>query len=127
VAQLRQAKERFDNAGVKVVIVGLGTPEQSEEFRKRFQVPYKIISDPEKNLYRAFGLKQMSPMGFLSPSMIIKGFSTMAKGHGMGVPEGDVRQLPGVFVINTDGQIEFSHYAEDPADHPDPDTIIEIL
>lgn len=59
--------------------------------------------------------------------MIIKGFSAMAKGHVMGVPEGDVRQLPGVFVINTDGQVEFSHYAENPSDHPDPDGILEIL
>jgi peroxiredoxin len=127
VAQLRRAKERFDKAGVEVVIVGLGTPEQSEEFRKKFQVPFTIISDHEKELYRAFGLKQMSPIGFFSPSMIIKGFSTLAKGHGMGVPEGDVRQLPGVFVINIDGQIEFSHYAENPSDHPDPDTILGIL
>jgi peroxiredoxin len=127
VAQLRKAKERFDKTGVKVVIVGLGTPEQSEEFRKKFQVPFTLISDHKKDLYRAFGLKQMSPIGFLSPSMIIKGFSTMSKGHAMGVPEGDVRQLPGVFVINTDGRIEFSHYAENPADHPDPETILELL
>ncbi len=127
MAQLRQAKERFDKAGAGVVIVGLGTPEQSEEFRKKFQVPFTIISDHVKKLYRAFGLRQMSPLGFLSPSMIIRGFSAMAKGHVMGVPEGDVRQLPGVFVINTDGQVEFSHYAENPADHPDPDAILEIL
>lgn len=124
---MRQAKERFDKAGVEVVIVGLGTPEQSVEFRKKFQVPFTIVSDPEKQLYAAFGFKQMSPLGFLSPSLFAKSISTMAKGHVMGVPEGDVRQLPGVFIINTDGRIEFSHYAEDPADHPDPDAILEIL
>jgi peroxiredoxin len=101
--------------------------DDKQQYRKRFQVPYTIISDPEKNLYRAFGLKQMSPLGFFSPSLAVRSISTMAKGHFMGVPEGDVRQLPGVFVINTDGQIEFSHYAENPADHPDPDTIIRIL
>ena len=124
---MRQAKKRFDRAGVEVVIVGLGTVEQSEEFRKKFQVPFTLISDHEKELYQAFGLKQMSPMDFFSPSMILKGLSAMAKGHVMGVPEGDVRQLPGVFIINTDGQIEFSHYAENPADHPDPDEILELL
>jgi peroxiredoxin len=36
----------------------------------------------------------------------------------MGLPQGDVRQLPGVFVIDTNGKIVFSHYAADPADHP---------
>ena len=124
---MRRAKEQFDQAGAQVVIVGLGTPEQSEEFKNKFQVPFPIISDPEKILYGAFGLKQMSPLGFLSPSLFAKSLSTMAKGHVMGIPAGDVRQLPGVFVINTDGRIEFSHYARDPADHPDPDTILEIL
>jgi hypothetical protein len=44
----------------------------------------------------------------------------------MGVPEGDVRQLPGVFVINTDGQVEFSHYAENPAEYPDPDAPVNL-
>ena len=124
---MRRAKKRFDQAGVKVVIVGLGTPEQSEEFKRKFLVPFTILSDPEKNLYRAFGLKQMSPLGFLSPSLFAKSISTMVKGHAMGIPEGDVGQLPGVFIINTHGRIEFSHYAEDPADHPDPETILGML
>jgi hypothetical protein len=76
-------------------------------------------------------MKQISMFQYLllgnCIKVIIKGFSAMAKGHVMGVPEGDVRQLPGVFVINTDGQVEFSHYAENPADHLDPDAILEIL
>jgi hypothetical protein len=45
----------------------------------------------------------------------------------MGIPSGDVRQLPGVFIIDEDGTILYSHYARDAADHPDPDEILQAL
>jgi hypothetical protein len=49
----------------------------------------------------------------------------MTKSHTIGIPIGDVRQLPGVFVINTYGRIVYSYFASDLSDHPDPDTILE--
>jgi hypothetical protein len=51
----------------------------------------------------------------------------MAKGHQIGIPQGDVRQLPGVFIIDTDGSIRFSHHADGPADHPSPDVLLDVL
>jgi hypothetical protein len=51
----------------------------------------------------------------------------MANGHGIGVPQGDVRQLPGVFIIATDGRILYSHHASGPADHPSPETLLAAL
>jgi peroxiredoxin len=51
----------------------------------------------------------------------------VARGHGIGKPVGDVRQLPGVFIIDPSGTIVFSHFAADPADHPAPDEILAAL
>ena len=51
----------------------------------------------------------------------------MVKGHGIGIPQGDVRQLPGVFIIDTDECIRFSHHASGPADHPQVETLLEAL
>lgn len=127
MAQLRQEKIRFDRAGAQVVLVGMGTPEQSAAFGKQFDVPFPILCDPQKQLYRAFEFKQMSALGFLSPTVTLKGLAAMVQGHGIGLPQGDVRQLPGVFVIDTEGRIVYSHYAADPADHPGPETILKAL
>ena len=69
----------------------------------------------------------MPPSSMLSVGLAIKGFMTMAKGHHMGVPKGDVLQLPGVFIIDTAGRIRYSHYARDPSDHPDPDSLLNVL
>ena len=44
----------------------------------------------------------------------------------MGIPKGDVRQLPGVFIIDT-ARIRFSHHASAPADHPQPEALLTVL
>ena len=127
MAQLRLKKQNFDQAGAQVMLVGMGTPEESSAFEMKFDIPFSLISDPKRQLYQAFGLKQVSALELLSPSVAFKGFLAMTKGHTIGIPIGDVRQLPGVFIINTDGRIVYSHFASDPSDHPDPDAILEAL
>jgi peroxiredoxin len=127
VAQLRREKEAFDRLGAGVVLVGLGSVEETAAFREQFKVPFQMIADPEKRLFRAFGLKQTSVGSLFSAKMLVKGVQAMAKGHLVGAPKGDVRQLPGVFIIDPAGHIRFSHYAASPEDHPRPETLLEVL
>ena len=121
---MRRNKKSIEKAGAQVVLVGMGTPSESAEFAAKFNVPFPIVADPEKKLYRKFELKQMSTLGFFSPSVALKGVAAIVGGNGIGRPQGDVRQLPGVFIINTAGQIVFSHFSGNPADHPDLKTIL---
>jgi peroxiredoxin len=127
VAQLRQQKDAFEQLSAQVVLVGLGSVEETAAFKKRFDVPFTMIADPEKRLFRAFRLKRATTGSLLSPGMFAKGLMVMAKGHRMGIPQGDVRQLPGTFIIGTDGRIRFSHHAAGPADHPSPEVLLEKL
>ena len=124
---MRRNKKSIEKAGAQVVLVGMGTPSESAEFAVKFNVPFPIVADPEKKLYRKFELKQMSTLGFLSPSVALKGVAAIVGGHGIGMPQGDVHQLPGVFIIDTAGQIVFSHFSSNPADHPDSKTILAAL
>ena len=86
-----------------------------------------MIADPQKQLFAAFDLKRASTTELLSFGMAVKGLAALAKGHTIGVPKGDVRQLPGVFIIDTDGRIRYSHHAAGPADHPAPDVLLDVL
>lgn len=124
---MRRSKKSFEKAGAQVVLVGMATPPESIEFASKFNVPFPIVADPEKKLYRKFGLKQMSAIGFFSPGLALKGIAAIVGGHGIGIPQGDVRQLPGVFIIDTAGQVVFSHFSSNPADHPDSNTILAAL
>ena len=109
------------------MLVGLGTVEETAAFKKRFDVPFPMIADPKKQLFGAFQLKRASTGSLLSAKMAARGMMAMAKGHRMGVPRGDVRQLPGVFIIDSTSRIRFSHHAAGPADHPKPETLLNVL
>ena len=77
-----------------------------------------VISDPEREHYRAFGLGRTGPEALVSPKVWARGAAS-ALSHGFGVqPPELMRQLPGVFVVK-DGRIleEFRHAS--PADRPD--------
>ena len=124
---MRRQKESFDRLGAGVVLVGLGSIKETAAFKERFDVPFPMIADPQKQIFEAFRLKRGSAGSLLSAKMVFRGVTAIAKGHGIGVPKGDVRQLPGVFIIDTDGRILFSHHASGPADHPQPDTLLEVL
>ena len=110
-----------------MILVGMGKPRETENFREQFHVPFPMICDPDRKLYDAFHLERMGMLGLLSPSLALKGLSAMSQGHLMGLPEGDVKQLAGAFVIDTDGKIRFSHRSADPADITDVADILEAL
>ncbi|MBL0715855.1 MAG: redoxin domain-containing protein [Desulfosarcina sp.] len=124
---MRHANEAIEAAGGQVVLVGMGTEAQSQAFKARFEVSFPMVCDPDRNLYRDFAIERMSPLGFFSPTIALRGIAAMAQGHTMGLPEGDVRQLPGVFIIDRDGIIQYRHDGGDPADYPEPQELIEAL
>lgn len=124
---MRRRENRFQVLGARVVLVGLGTVVETAGFKARFKVPFAMIADPEKRIFKAFELQRTTTQALLSVGMAMKGLSAMARGHSLGIPKGDVLQLPGVFIIDVAGRIRYSHFARDPADHPQPDTLIDVL
>jgi len=127
VAQLRHKAADFKKAGARVVLVGMGPPKESEEFLEKFSLPFDMVCDPDRKLYDAYGLKRMGTLGFLSPSLVLKSLSTLAKGNLMGIPEGDVKQLAGVFIIDMTGHVGFRHLSADPADFASAKNILAAL
>lgn len=114
-------------AGADLVLVGLGSVAESAEFAREQELTFPLIADPEGRLYTAFGLRKASIASLLSPALIAKGVSALSRGYGVGRPIGDIRRLPGVFIIDTRGRIVFRHAAADASDHPDADTLLDRL
>jgi len=127
VAQLRDKAEDFENIPARVVLVGMGSPKESKAFIKRFQIPFPLICDPERSLYGAYGLKRMGVLDFISPSLAIKSLSAVAQGNLAGIPQGDVKQLAGVFVIDAYGVIQYRHLSADPADFPSAEDVLGVV
>ncbi len=127
MAQLRDKATDFEKTGARVVLVGMGPPKESKEFLKKFSLPFEMVCDPERKLYEAYGLKRMGVLGFLSPSLALKSLSAVAKGNLVGMPEGDVKQLAGVFIIDITGHVRFRHLSADPSDFASAENILAAI
>jgi peroxiredoxin len=124
--QLHNARKQFDEKGFQVVLAGLGMAEQAENFRAEFDLSFPIICDPQKDLYGQFGLGRGGVFSLASPAVLLRGMRAMSRGYTPGIPRGDVMQMPGVFLIDTEGNIRYSYFSKDISDHPPIDALLEL-
>lgn len=125
--QLHRSKSLFDDAGARIVLVGMGSVEETEAFKSKFDLSFPMVSDPDRELYNIFQIGFMSMASIFTPNMAMRTASALAKGHGVGIPHGDIRQLSAMFIIETNGIISYAQYAKDSADHPSPEQLLEQL
>ena len=84
----------------------MSAPEEADPwFEKHGLDDVLRLSDPDKALYRQFGLEEGSLGALAHPRVWLPWFRTaILSGHGVGAAGPDWRQLPGVFLIRS-GQI----------------------
>jgi peroxiredoxin len=115
------SKERKGIEGLRTQLcfVHMGTEELAADFFARYGLEdLPRISDPECGLYEMFGLQKGSGRRLLSLEVWMKGLKAfISGGHFIGSPSGDVRQMPGAFLI-FQGAILRSFIHNLPSDRP---------
>jgi hypothetical protein len=77
----------------------MSPPEEADRWFMHYGVPDLVrVSDPEKRLYRLFGLEQASLRELAHPRVWWPWFRTVIR-HGVGRAGPNWRQLTGVFVV----------------------------
>jgi hypothetical protein len=125
--QLHRDRERFDEAGARLVVVGQGEPEDAARFRDRFHVEgLEVLVDAEREAYARAGTKIGGLRDLYSFRSVTQGIAISAR-HRMlqGRTVGDAGQLGAVLVVAPDGRVAWSHIAEDPADNPPVDEVLD--
>ncbi|KAG8081546.1 hypothetical protein GUJ93_ZPchr0172g2971 [Zizania palustris] len=68
---LRDTKERFDLAGVKLIAVGVGTPDKARILAERLPFPLECLyTDPERKAYDLLGLYFGVGRTFFNPASV---------------------------------------------------------
>jgi hypothetical protein len=97
----------------------MGTEAQAAEFfASHGMADVPRIGDASCQLYRAFGLERGRLASLMGPAVWARGAASILRGHGVGIPIGDPRQMPGVFLVK-DGEIVRAFRHETSADVPD--------
>jgi len=102
MTRLSQAREALELLDTRIVVVHMVSPVFAQRLLNIYDLKgVSHISDPDRNLYRSFGLKEAGMNHFLNPKNLWRTFvNGVLKGHMVGKPAGDVFQMPGVFLFH---------------------------
>jgi peroxiredoxin len=124
--QLHRAREEFDEAGVRLAVIGIGTPADAAAFRRDQGVDLPLLADPDRRTYALAGAKVATLGELVSPKTVWRGLrhtilSRLRLGSiavHQGRIKGHAAQLGGVLIVAPDGSIRYSHLSEDASDNP---------
>jgi hypothetical protein len=101
-----------------VVALALGEPKHIDRYCDSLAPSIDCYCNKTTELYEAYGLQQMGITGMLNPGMYKASLRAAAAGHRQGTTTGDTRMLPGTFIVNTEGVIQYAYYSTHAGDHP---------
>lgn len=124
--QLHRDRSKFEDAGVRLAVIGQGTPAHAEHFRESQKLgDLPMYVDEGRATYKAAGTKIATFSELLGPRVVAKG---MQAGRRDGVVQGKTighpAQLGGVMVVKPTGDIAYVHLADDAGDNPPNDEVL---
>ena len=120
LADIARQRDAIAARGVRIVAVHMAPEaEAAGIFLCYGLADLDRISDPERRLYRAFGLKEGRVSQLLGPKVWWRGFvAGLLRGHGVGRVRGNGFQMPGAFIFHEGGVVR-SMIHRSAADRPD--------
>jgi len=129
VVQLRDDRKLFEELGAGIVLIGQGEPADAAAFTERMQQPFECLVDPDRSAYRAYGLVRATTSQILTPQVALPFLRANLRRQTQqkGLQGGSFLQMPGTFVIDTDGVLRMAHRNRHIADTPSTQQLLEVL
>ncbi len=70
-AQLGRMYEQFRNAGAEVIVILGDSMERAQEYVRALELPYPVLSDPERKVYAVYELEKYFLLLQRTASMVI--------------------------------------------------------
>jgi peroxiredoxin len=126
--QLHRARSKFDEAGGELVLIGQATPRQAAHFRRRQGIQLPVLADKDRVSYEAAGAKSAGVLDLWSPKVVAKGALTGVREKTVqGRTIGDANQLGGALVVDTNGDVTWSHMSTDAGDNASAEEILAAI
>lgn len=123
--QLHRARERFEEAGLHLVLIGQATPRQAAHFRKKLDLGLPVLADESRATYKAAGWRKGSTGQLVGPKSVLAGVKHTARsGVLQGKVVGDAAQLGGAMIVQPDGAVSFSRGQEHAGDTIEVDELL---
>lgn len=116
------------NGGQMFVVLQSDPAKLAGELGKADALPFEIICDPEQKLYKQFQIEAAASMAKMADlKMLGKAIKATKAGFKHGEYEGEEKQLPAAFVVDSDCRLLYAHYAATVSDMPDAAELAKLL
>jgi hypothetical protein len=124
--RLPERRADVEALGVQVLVVGFSPPEALTGLRRHLSLPWPILSDEPRELYRRLGVSRTGWRHVYTPGTLAQYGRALLSGRALHRPVEDTRQL-GADVILVDGTVTMVYRASSPDDRPTADLLLEAL
>lgn len=122
-------------AGATVIAIGQADAVRSRHFAEKAELPCLLLSDAGRRAYEAYDLLEARPSQVVygMPDAFLRrdpetgeNFLKSRQGSGRS-PIDSPWQLPGEFVVDSNGMIKLAHHSQYCADYADPDVLVAAI
>ncbi|MEW4454849.1 peroxiredoxin-like family protein [Bremerella sp. JC817] len=121
--QLLKNYETFQRHKIDVALVIMGEAEEARKFREALKLTFPVYADPDQSVYRAFDVPRGNVWQVAGPHLWWEGLKALTR-SGIGVPKGDLMQLSGTYLIDTNGLIVWDFRPASSVEFPSIDEIL---
>jgi len=116
----------------EVAMITFTTDDELDVYQQRRQLPFPVLIDADRGVYRAYGLGRGSVLDVWGWRALRRYWQILRpSGPGsrndMHAATEDVRQLGGDMVIAPDGRLAWGHWSANSADRPSVDDIVHAV
>lgn len=114
---------------LEIVMIFQSPKEKIEQYVGKQNIPYRVIPDPARKLYRLYKVEYSWIAFFKAWTIKIQNvFSALFKyKYFPGSVEGEIHRVPADFIIDIDGKILRAFYGKDIGDHLPLNEVIEVI
>lgn len=124
---MRQRYGDIEAKGAEVVAIFFEPMDRLFQLTRQLQLPYPVLSDPERDVYAAYSLAQGNLLKIFSPKTVWTYVKHFARGRRYEHAASDWKQLGGDFILGEDGTVLYEHRGQTPADRPTVASLISKL
>jgi peroxiredoxin len=108
--------KQLENLGLTTIVL-FHSPAAKLEASQTDITPFELVADPEKEIFRAFGI-ETGWRGMFSPTVMREYVQALLAGYkpGLTTSDGGITGNPADFLIDADGRIAYAHYGTHYAD-----------
>jgi|TARA_Y100000588_G_scaffold303996_1_gene326666 hypothetical protein len=123
---LQQQLDLLNKLEVRVLAVTFESIEAARIYAEEMDIPWPVVVDKERSLYREYGCQRSSWRHLLGWSTMKTYFREALAGRWPRWPVSDTVQQGGDILIDPFGLVRFVHVGKGPGDRPDVADIIKV-